>query len=126
MCTSLDLFLFFILLMADVKAFTSSLGRLEGRKMCLKETLDDAPQQAATLRPPSKAELIQDLMDSSVGVKTGELGPTFFSFAENEQFIKEVFQKRPFYCGHALPNVAGAFTMQDVQVLHCFWFSSCC
>ena len=104
-----------LVLCMHVRALSFPYKHLRNRNMCLKITLDDALQQAVTLRPLSEGDLIQELKDSSKDEAPGSLKATLFTFAENSNFLKDFFQKKPLYVPHALPNVAGAFTMKDVE-----------
>jgi len=57
-----------------------------------------------------------DLVAGSLKEGKLDVRETFSALAKNEEFQKEIWQKRPYICTAKLANIAGAFTMDDVQV----------
>jgi len=63
----------------------------------------------------SNGDLLAEIIAASTNADKLSLETTFAAFANNKDFVKNIWQKKPFLCPQSLPNVAGAYTMAEVE-----------
>ena len=86
-----------VVILAGCSGFSSNRGRMK---------------QGIVLRD----SISEDLVAGSLKEGKLDLKETFSALVRNKEFKEEVWQKKPYVCTSKLANIAGSFTMDDVQV----------
>eukprot|EP01041_Mallomonas_annulata_P005431 gene5431-10893_t len=111
MCNYTQLLFLFICIAA-----VTSLPAKVGIKLGLRIPLGLSATQIETLQTPiSDADLVNALLKSSLASEKLKFHEVFRCLAQHPTFVNKYWQKAPFLCQTSLPNVAGAFTMEDVK-----------
>lgn len=76
----------------------------------LNDNFNDNPQTIL-----SNGDLLSEIIAASENSEKLSLESTFAAFATNKEFVHNIWQKKPYLCNEPLKNIAGAYTMADVE-----------